>query len=95
MKLAVLTSHGAANATSTVNNSTTVTQVATTIVTANNANNAHIKLEGLIRMDAGGTVTPQINFSGTAGGTPAMLQDSYIMFTPMGTNTVESIGNVA
>jgi hypothetical protein len=46
-------------------------------------------------MNAGGTVTPQINFSGTAAGTPTMAANSYIMFTPIGSNTVASVGNVA
>ena len=86
---------GADNATQTTGNRTVITQVASTVVTAAGTANAVIIFEGIIRMNAGGTVTPQINFSGTAAGTPTMLAGSYIMFSPLGTDTVASVGNVA
>jgi hypothetical protein len=91
----VISNAGALNATVTSNNSTYVTQVASTVVTIATALNTTIRFRGLIRMNAGGTVTPQINFSGTAAGSPTMAANSYIMFTPIGSNTVASVGNVA
>jgi hypothetical protein len=45
-------------------------------------------------MNAGGTVTPQINFS-AAPTTPVMKADSYIKFTPIGTNVENAKGVVA
>jgi len=44
-------------------------------------------------MNAGGTVTPQINFSATPT-TPVMTADSFIKFTPIGT-TNNILGSVA
>jgi phosphoribosylaminoimidazole (AIR) synthetase len=89
-------SHAAAvNAASTTQTSVYVTQAASTVVTASTSANTLIKFTGIIRMNAGGTVTPQINFSGTAAGTPTMAANSYIRFTPIGTDTVASVGNVA
>ena len=50
---------------------------------------------GMLRLNAGGTVTPQINFSANPTGTNLTKVGSYIMFTPLGSNTVVSVGNVA
>lgn len=74
---------------------TEIAQVASTVVTIASTTNKNIYFKGLIRTNAGGTVTPQINFSGTAAGTPTMLAGSYIMFTPIGTNTNNILGAVA
>lgn len=74
---------------------TEVTQVATTVVSAASTTNKNLIFKGIIRTNATGTVTPQINFSGTAAGTPTMLAGSYIMFTPIGTDTTNIMGNVA
>ena len=91
----VLSHVAAANTTVTANNSTYVDRVASTVVTISNAGNMGIYFKGIIRMNAGGTVTPQINWSTGATATPAMLANSWIAFTPIGTNTVASVGNVA
>ena len=89
-------SHAAAvNTTATANNSTYVTQVASTVVTISTAAATLIRFRGIIRMNAGGTVTPQINFSATAAGSPTMAANSWIRFAPIGTDTVASVGNVA
>ncbi len=90
----VISNVAAANTTVTANNSTYVTQVASTVVTVSTTGNKLIRFRGIIRMNAAGTVTPQINFSGTAT-SPSMGVDSWIRFTPIGTNTVASVGNVA
>lgn len=84
----------AVNTTTTTQQSAYVDRVSSTVICA--ASTAHnvIRFNGLIRMDAGGTVTPQINFSGTAAGTPTMMVNSYIMFVPLGTNTQNTVGNV-
>jgi hypothetical protein len=54
-----------------------------------------IRFRGLVRMNAAGTITPQINFSANPTGTNLMKVGSYITFTPMGLNTVASVGNWA
>lgn len=95
MALNVISYVSTANTTVTANNSTYVTQVASTVVTISTASPTCIRFQGIIRMNGGGTVTPQINFSGTAAGTPTMAVNSYIMFTPIGTNTQNTMGNVA
>lgn len=94
IKYFVSAMNSAANTLNATNAMTEVTQVASTVVTASLAGNKNIFFKGLIRMNVGGTVTPQINFSGTAAGTPTMLATSYIMFTPIGTDTNNIIGNV-
>lgn len=93
--LDVLSTHVAVNATSTANNSTYVARETITVVTAASASNVLITFRGLIRMNAGGTVTPQISWSTTATATPAMAANSYIMFTKLGTNVENTSGTVA
>jgi len=70
-------------------------------VTTNTAVNAAganaietVVFSGIIRMNAGGTVTPSITFSAAPGGTVLARVGTYISFTPIGTNTVTSSGNV-
>lgn len=86
--------NAAANTTGTSGQFTIVNTVASTVVNAASTTNKMLSFNGIIRINAAGTVTPQINFSGTAAGTPTMLENSYIRFTPLGTNTVASLGNV-
>lgn len=71
---------------------TEVTQIASTVVTASTSTTMFIRFSGLIRMNGGGTVTPQINFSASPT-SPVMRANSYIMFTPMGTNVQNVQGN--
>gem|GEM_PF-3884739 len=83
-----------ADTTNTAQNTVWVDRVASTVLTAT-ATTAGVAIyfQGIIRMNAGGTVTPQIAFSASPGGTNLMKADSYIRFTPIGTNTVASVGN--
>lgn len=90
----VVSSHGAAvNVTSTTSNKTEIAQVATTVVTATTIARQVIEFEGTIRMNAGGTVTPQIDFSAIPT-SPSMGINSYIEFERIGLNTVTQVGNV-
>lgn len=87
---------GQGNATLTAQSSVWVDRVASTVVQAATTNTGtFIKFHGIIRMNAGGTVTPQINFSANPTGTNLMKANSYIKFTPIGSNTMTSVGNVA
>jgi hypothetical protein len=72
-----------------------MTQVASTVITAT-ATTAGVQFffKGIISMNAGGTVTPQINFSANPGGTNLMKAGSYIKFTKLGANTFSIIGSV-
>ncbi len=93
MKYHVLAQNVAVNTTGATVASTWVNQVASTVVNATATGEVVIKFKGLIRMNAGGTVTPQIAFSATPT-TPVMTADSYIQFTPIGT-TNNVLGSVA
>lgn len=84
----------AANTTGTTQDSVYVNQVSATVVNATSSSNVWIRFKGLIRMNVGGTVTPQIIFS-AAPTTPVMAANSYIRFTPIGTDTEDQKGSVA
>lgn len=86
--------NAAVNTTGTAQDTCSVNQVAATVVTSTAATAVWIKFSGLIRMNAGGTVTPQIIFS-AAPTSPVMTANSYIKFTKIGTNTENTIGSVA
>ncbi len=84
----------AVNTTGATHASVWVDQVASTVINATATTALYIKFKGLIRMNAGGTVTPQITFSATPT-SPVMVADSYIKFTRIGTNTENTLGAVA
>lgn len=65
-----------------------VTQAASTVVTGNGKGPTAIQLDGIIRVNLGGTITPQLTFNTAPGGTPAMALGSFIEFIPIGTNTM-------
>jgi len=89
-----LSQSAAINTTGTAQDTCSVNQVAATVVTATATTAVWIKFKGLIRMNAGGTVTPQIIFS-AAPTTPVMTANSYIKFVPIGTNVQDTYGPVA
>lgn len=51
-----------------------------------------IEFRGVARINAGGTITPQINFSAATGATPVMKVGSYMQLYPVGSGTVASVG---
>ena len=51
-----------------------------------------IKFEGIMRVNAAGSVVPQITFSAAPGGTNTLEIGSYIKFYPIGANTIDSVG---
>lgn len=63
----------------------------TTIATAA----ATIRVKGLVRINAAGTFIPQVKFSADPTGTIVCKKDSYFLMTPLGSNTVASIGSWA
>ena len=69
----------------------TVVTAASTTATENN----HFVLKGIMRINAAGTVIPQFIFSAAPGGVPTIRANSYFKLTPLGSNTVASVGNWA
>lgn len=67
---------------------------ASTVVAATSTVGWAIRFQGVLRMNAGGTITPQINWSANTTA-PVMKVNSYIKFTPLGTSTTNILGNVA
>lgn len=69
-----------------------------TVVTAastSTTENITVVLKGIIKTNAGGTFTPQIQYSAAPGGAPTVLANSYIKLIPLGTSAVASIGSWA
>lgn len=94
IKYIAMAQNVAANTTGATHGSAWVDQVAATVINATASTAVYIKFKGIIRMNAGGTVTPQIIFS-AAPTSPVMVADSYIKFTKVGTNVENTIGSVA
>ena len=63
-------------------------------VTVTSATNALVTLKGLIRMNVGGTVTPQITFSASPT-SPVMAAGSHIKFTKWNSDVTNTRGTVA
>jgi len=55
--------------------------------------NVTIVIKGIIRVNAAGTIIPQVKLSAATGGTPTILANSYFKATPIGTNTITNVGN--
>lgn len=53
----------------------------------------NIKFKGILRVNAGGTIIPQIAFNADPTGVCDMRIGSYICFTPLGNNNFQSIGS--
>ncbi len=51
-----------------------------------------IRAKGLVRVNGTGTFIPQLTYSAAPGVAPVVAKDSYIKMTPIGTNTVTTIG---
>ena len=90
----VESSNQVVNTTATTSNFTWVGQIGSTVVSLTSTAGWVIRFRGLMRTNAAGTWTPQINWSANTTA-PVMKADSYIMFTPIGTNTNNTVGNVA
>jgi hypothetical protein len=62
------------------------------INTTSGAANKMIRFQGIMRVNVGGTVVPNIQFSAAPGVTCSTLVGSYIRFYPIGANTIDSVG---
>lgn len=72
--------------------STAATAVVVTAASTATNENVTIRLRGVMRTNAAGTVTPQIRYSAAPGGQPTVVQNSFIRFTAIGDSGVDSIG---
>lgn len=54
----------------------------------------HLYFSGIMKVNTGGTITPQVIYSVAPTGTNLMKADSYIMFTPIGASNMTTVGNV-
>lgn len=82
------------NTLTTTQSTTHVSGVASKVLNATStAVYTIIEFNGLLRMNAAGTITPQINFSANPTGTNLMKVGSYIEFEKMGSDTMTFFGN--
>lgn len=52
----------------------------------------HFRVKGVVRINAGGTLIPQITFSSAPTGTNTVGINSFLKLTPIGSGTVNQIG---
>lgn len=55
--------------------------------------NGIYRVSGTLRVNAGGTVIPQVKLSATTGGTITMKTNSYFRVWPIGSGSVTTVGN--
>lgn len=85
---------GAANTiATTVSNLDVAAATATVLNAASTDATAKIFLRGIFRINAGGTIIPQITFSAGPGGTCELKANSFFRAMPIGSNAATFIGN--
>jgi uncharacterized protein (DUF2342 family) len=57
--------------------------------------NITVVLRGIVKTNASGSFTPQIQYSAAPGGAPTVLANSYIQLVPLGTSGMVSVGSWA
>ena len=62
------------------------------VIGASTNSNTLIKFQGVLRVDVGGTMVPNIKFS-AAPGSASVLLGSYFKIYPVGSNTISSVGS--
>jgi hypothetical protein len=76
-----------------LNNQMIATAANTTVTSAvATATFRNVWVKGLVRVNASGTFIPQLTYSAAPGVAPVVATDSYVRLTPIGTNTVTTIG---
>lgn len=69
------------------------TNAATAVCATSTAVQTDITLSGIMRVNAAGSITPQVTFSAGPGGTCETDADSFLMFIKLGSNTFASLGS--
>ena len=72
---------------------TTASLLTVTAASTDTTENITVTIKGIVRTNAAGTFTPQIQYSSAPGGAPTILKNSYFKLTPVGNSTVASVGN--
>jgi hypothetical protein len=72
---------------------TAATAVAVTAASTATNEQITVVIKGMVRTNAAGTFTPQIQYSSAPGGAPTILKNSYFRMIPVGTSSVASVGN--
>jgi len=91
----VVSTSSAANTLATPQMRRVDTDAAATITAASTAVTTDIWFEGIMRVNGGGTMTPQIGFSAGPTGTCEIAVNSFMELEPIGSNTVAAVGNWA
>ena len=73
--------------------STSITATAVTAASTTATETITVHLRGIVRTNAAGSFTPQIQYSSAPGGAPTILANSYFRMRPIGNGTVASVGN--
>jgi hypothetical protein len=70
---------------------------ALTLTAANTSATEHIrvKLRGTMRINAGGTVIPQFQYSAAPGGAPTVARNSFFRAWSIGSNSMVAQGNLS
>jgi hypothetical protein len=69
------------------------TAVAATAASTSATENVVIKLRGLMRVNAGGTVIPQVQLSAAPGGTQTMKANSFFRPWQIGSGSIATVGS--
>jgi hypothetical protein len=72
---------------------TGATATAVTAASTDATENITVTIRGIVRTNAAGTFCPQIQYSAIPGGVPTILANSFFKLTPIGNNTVATVGN--
>lgn len=64
-----------------------------TINATNTSASTRIHVNGMIRVNAGGTLIPQVAFSAAPGGTNTVTNGSYFRIWPVGSSSMQVVGN--
>ena len=94
MKYVVDSNTGAAGTLAAWQSAVVTTNAATAITAAVTTTTAQFRARGVIRVNAGGTLTPQIT-QGTNGAAAVIAANSYFRCWPVGSNTVTTVGSWA
>lgn len=87
------THRAAVNAASAVFSGVVVNQAAASTMEATSTATATcIRIDGTIRINAGGTLIPQFNFNAATGGTVTIKKESFLELISVGTGSVTAIG---
>jgi hypothetical protein len=96
IRYAADTTAGLSSAVNTLKRVQVATATAATVTDAapgGAATNFVVQIRGIIRTNTAGTITPQMQFTGTPGSAPVVQANSFFRLVPVGSGSVTSIGS--